>query len=131
MKHKSLVFLLLAVIILNSFTIQKNEPGQDTYETYCIACHQANGKGTLGINPPLVDSDWVSGDKTRLIKTVILGLNEPQIINGVIYNNAMPAHDYLEDTELANLLTFVRKKYGEMPDSVTVAEVKSVRESLK
>ncbi len=131
MKLKNLVVVLVAAIISYSFTIQNNEPGQETYETYCVACHQADGQGQVGINPPLVGSEWVTGDKIRLIKTVMLGLNEPQIINGIKYNNAMPTHDYLEDAELANVITFVRKKYGLMPDSISIADIKTVRESLK
>ena len=131
----ALLFVLSAILM--SFTTGHsgkqtiNEPGKETYETFCIACHQADGKGQIGINPPLVGSDWVKGDKAVLIKTVMAGLTEPIEVNGVKYKNAMPAHDYLEDADLAQLLTYVRHKFGETTDSVTVAEVKIVRENLK
>ncbi len=128
-------FLFLVLFVSLSFTdkniTQNNEPGKETYETFCIACHQADGKGQPGVNPPLVGSDWVKGDKTRLIKTVLQGLNEPIQVDGIKYTNAMPAHDFLEDADLAQLLTYVRNKFGELPDSVTIDEVKKVRDSLK
>jgi mono/diheme cytochrome c family protein len=139
MKYQFL-FLFLILIVSLSFTniyeersIEKSElfDGKETYETFCIACHQADGKGQIGVNPPLVGSDWVKGDKSKFIKTVLQGLTEPIEVNGVKYNNAMPAFDYIEDAELATLLTFVRNKFGETTDSVTVAEVKSVRDSIK
>ena len=136
MKSK-ILFLFLIVFVSLSFTNKYEEKstelsdGKETYETFCVACHQADGKGQIGINPPLVGSDWVKGDKTKLIKTVMFGLTEPIEVNGIKYTNAMPSFDYIEDNELASLLTFVRNKFGEMPDSVTVAEVKSVRDNLK
>lgn len=129
--------LFLTLLISLSFTNryeyinQNSNPGKETYETFCIACHQADGKGQPGVNPPLVGSEWVNGDKTRLIKTVMQGLNEPIVINGFKYTNAMPAHDFLEDNDLAQLLTYVRNKFGETTDSVTVDDVKKVRDSLK
>jgi mono/diheme cytochrome c family protein len=107
------------------------EPGKESYDTYCIACHQADGKGQKGVNPPLAGSSWVKGDVNVLIKTVLQGLTTPLEIEGVKYTNAMPSFDYLEDAEMANLLTYVRKNFGQMPDSVTVAQVKIVRDSLK
>lgn len=134
------LFLFLILIVSLSFTNKYEEKshknstffdGKETYETFCIACHQADGKGQIGVNPPLVGSDWVKDDKSKLIKTVLQGLTEPIEVNGVKYNNAMPAFDYIEDAELATLLTFVRNKFGGMTDSVTVAEVKLVRELLK
>ena len=130
----ALLFVLSAILM--SFTnstngkLTLNEPGKETYETFCISCHQADGKGQVGINPPLVGSDWVKGDKSMLIKTVMAGLTEPIEVNGVKYKNAMPAHDFLEDADLAQLLTYIRHKFGETTDSVTVVEVKAVRDSL-
>lgn len=131
------VAIIALLIVTTSFTVKYNQnypqnvPGKETYETFCIACHQADGKGQPGVNPPLVGSEWVNGDKNRLIKTVLQGLNEPIEVNGVKYTNAMPAHDFLEDADLAQLLTYVRNKFGELSDSVTVDEVKKVRDSLK
>jgi mono/diheme cytochrome c family protein len=135
-KYVSVAFIVF-LFVNSSFIVAykknyfQNEPGKETYETFCIACHQADGKGQPGVNPPLVGSDWVKGDKTRLIKAVMQGLNEPIEVNGIKYNNAMPAHDYLEDANLAQLLTYVRNQFGQTTDSVTVAEIKIVRESLK
>ena len=57
------------------------DSGKDIYQKLapgggmCVTCHMPNGLGnkTAGI-PPLAGSDWVLGDKERLIKISIHGL---------------------------------------------------------
>ena len=48
--------------------------GEKVYQTYCTACHQANGQGLAGAFPPLAGSDYLLADKNRAISTVIGGL---------------------------------------------------------
>ena len=53
----------------------------------CFTCHQPTGLGMRTIL--LTGSDWVLGDKTRLIKISIHGLMGEIESNGVKYNNVM------------------------------------------
>jgi mono/diheme cytochrome c family protein len=101
--------------------------GQNIYEQYCLSCHQADGTGVPGLNPPLKQSDWVTGDKTRLINVILNGLQEEIEINGETYNNVMPAHDFLSDKEISDVLTFIRSSFSNKADPITVEEVKKVR----
>lgn len=101
-------------------------PGQAVYEQYCLACHQANGSGVPNLNPPLRGTDWVLGDKTRLINVLLKGL-QGQEIEGEVYDNAMPAHDFLDDTKIADVLTYIRSNFGNKANAVTADEVKAVR----
>lgn len=101
-------------------------PGQAIYEQYCLACHQANGSGVPNLNPPLRGTDWVLGDKTRLINVLLKGL-QGQEIEGEVYDNAMPAHDFLNDTQIADVLTYIRSNFGNKADAVKADEVKAVR----
>ena len=55
----------------------------------CFTCHQPNGEGMAGQFPPLAGSDWVLGDKERLIKISMYGLMGEIEVNGVKYNNVM------------------------------------------
>ena len=48
--------------------------GKSVYAQYCLTCHQADGLGVDGLNPPLVKTDYVLGDKTRLVKVLLNGL---------------------------------------------------------
>lgn len=101
-------------------------PGQAIYEQHCLACHQANGSGVPNLNPPLRGTDWVMGDKIRLINVLLKGL-QGQEIDGEFYDNAMPAHDFLDDAKIAGVLTYIRGNFGNKADAVTADEVKAVR----
>ena len=101
--------------------------GKTVYDANCRACHQAKGGGAPGMIPPLHGTEWVTGDKTRLINVVLKGLSEKIEINGRSFQNAMPAIATLSDQEIADVLTFVRNNFGNKSDAVTVDEVKKVR----
>ena len=101
--------------------------GKLVYDAYCKACHMDNGKGVPGMNPPLVETDWVLGDKTRLIKVVLNGLSDPIEINGEIYQNAMASFSFLSDQQIADVLTYIRQSFGNDAEAVSIAEVKEVR----
>ncbi|MVM29536.1 c-type cytochrome [Spirosoma sp. HMF4905] len=101
-------------------------PGQLIYEQNCLTCHQANGSGVPNLNPPLRGTDWVLGDKTRLINVLLKGL-QGQEIEGDMYDNAMPAHDFLTDVQIADVLTYIRSSFGNKADAITADEVKIAR----
>ena len=102
--------------------------GSQVYFTYCSTCHQNNGEGDGNRFPPLVQSEWVNGDKNKLIGVILNGLEGPVNIRGKGYNNTMPAHNFLSDHDIAQVLTYIRKTFNNNDDSVTVAQVKSVRD---
>src|SRR5688500_16055671 len=75
--------------------------GEYIYNTYCVSCHQKDGKGDGTMFPPLDSSEWVNGDKKRLIGILLNGLEQPITVNGKVFNNVMPKHDFLTDEKLA------------------------------
>ena len=101
--------------------------GKVVYTTYCLPCHQADGGGTPNMNPPLIKTTYVTGDKTRLIKILLNGFNEEVEIDGATYSNPMPQHNFLSDEDIANVLTFVRSSFGNKVSAVNQGEVKKVR----
>ena len=103
------------------------ENGKAVYNTYCLSCHMEDGGGVPGMNPPLRKTDWVNGDKERLIKVVLNGLSEDVEINGETYSNVMAPHDYLSDEDIASVLTFVRTNFENNSGAVSVEEVAAVR----
>lgn len=111
--------------------LQKNLPReQKLYNTFCGTCHQRNGKGARGRMPPLSGTDWVTGNKQRLITVVLQGMQGPLEINGESYNSVMPAHGFLKDEEIAMILTYIRKNFGNQASDVTKEEVEKVRRQL-
>ena len=106
--------------------------GANIYEMACLPCHQPEGKGLPGVYPPLAGSDWVRGDKDRLIKVLLHGLTGPVTVAGQKFGGdpasvPMPAMGGLTDEQIADVLSFVRGGFGQQAPPVTAAEVKAVR----
>jgi mono/diheme cytochrome c family protein len=101
--------------------------GKTVYNKSCLSCHQADGAGVQRLNPPLIKTDYVLGEKKRLINIVLNGFNEDVEINGEYYNNAMPPHSFLTDQEIADVLTYVRNSFGNKAAAVEVSEVTALR----
>lgn len=105
--------------------------GKVVYTTYCLSCHQVDGGGVPNMNPPLIKTSYVLGDKAKLINVLLKGLNEETEINGNTYSNPMPSHDFLSDDDIAHVLSFVRNSFGNKASLVTAAEVKKQRAAAK
>jgi mono/diheme cytochrome c family protein len=101
--------------------------GKKVYTNTCLACHMADGSGVQNLNPPLIKTTYVLGDKTALIKIVLNGFDEDVQINGKSYSNTMTPHSDLSDQQIADVLTYVRNSFGNKASAVTVAEVAHAR----
>jgi aldose sugar dehydrogenase len=104
--------------------------GQKLYIQNCLACHNPEGTGATDLYPPLAKSDWVNGDKSRLIRTMLLGLSEPIEVNGATYNQEMPAYAHLSDQEIAEILTYIKNSFGNQSGAVIAGEVYVERQSI-
>src|SRR5680860_315466 len=62
-KRRMLTHIKTPDKIKDNLAIGMAAGGQKIYNIYCISCHQADGKGDGNRYPPLVESDWVTGDK--------------------------------------------------------------------
>lgn len=106
---------------------QAMERGKRVYTQVCLACHQANGEGVVQAFPPLAKSDYLMADKKRAISVVLNGLSGPIEVNGQKYNSLMPKLT-LDDADVAAVLTYVRKSFGNnAKDDVTIEEVAAER----
>ena len=102
--------------------------GMQLYTSRCASCHQFNGLGMGAEFPPLTGTEWVTGDKGRLIRLVLGGLSGEIEVNGVVYEGAMPPWGgFLDDEQIATLLTYIRSSWGNDASSVSVEEVGRVR----
>jgi glucose/arabinose dehydrogenase len=110
---------------------QEFAAGQTLYVRHCQVCHGPEGQGSVDMYPPLANTDWVTGDKTRLIRTILLGLSEPIEVNGEMYNQEMPAFQHLSDQEVADILTYIRNSFGNSAGAVIPGEVFEERKSLE
>ena len=102
--------------------------GEEVFSQYCVVCHMKDGAGIPGLNPPLIKTEWVNGDKSQLIKIILNGSQGGQYpVNGEVYPGAMTPHDFLSNKQIAGLLTYVRSNFENSADAVTPEEVAEVR----
>ena len=101
--------------------------GKAVYDTVCLACHQADGKGLPGAFPPLAGSDYLLGGKERAVGVVLRGLQGEIVVNGVKYNSVMPAMTQLSDKEIADVVTFALNTWGNQGGAVSTSLVAAER----
>ena len=122
-----LIIALLSVSCMSFAQKKKADLGQKIYTQYCLACHQEDGSGVPNMNPPLRKSDWVVGDKTKLINVILKGLDEEIEVNGDSYRGIMASHSFLTDKQIADVLTFIRSNFENKADAIKPEEVKALR----
>ncbi len=106
-------------------------PGEEAFRKNCLTCHQADGSGVPGMYPPLNNSEKIKGPPEGIIKVILYGLKGPAVINGETYTQLMPAQSLLNDSTIAVLVNYVKKRWGGGESAVTAGEVKKIRASGK
>ena len=94
--------------------------GQEIYNNLCIACHQADGRGREKIAPTLVNGRYSTGDPSVATRIVLAGKEGPV---GLM----PPLGVSLSDEQIAAVLTYVRREWGNTASPVAPADVKEVR----
>lgn len=113
--------LLLAVgsVSAGSCRAQDAEAGHALFIRKCSACHQATGLGVKGAFPALKGDVLVQGDPGIAVATVLKG------------RGGMPTFaSVLKDTEIADILTYVRGAWGNAASAITSDFVAEVRQGI-
>ncbi|HNP22791.1 MAG TPA: cytochrome c [Panacibacter sp.] len=130
----------ISVLVVSTFcyivfaqTVSKDQMqrGKTVFETYCLTCHQEDGTGVPKLNPPLIKTSYVTGDKRKIITWVLSGTTEKIEIDGEYYSNNMPPQNYLKDQEIADVLTYIRNSFGNKSSAISATDVKNVRATMK
>ncbi|WP_232239915.1 c-type cytochrome [Pseudomonas alkylphenolica] len=100
------------------------------YTQFCSDCHRTDGAGVPGMFPPLAGNPSVaSRDPTSLLHITLTGWKSAQTAtHSRVFS--MPGFDRLADQEIAEILSFVRSRWGNNSSAVTPAQVKKLRDSL-
>ncbi len=99
---------------------QRFAAGQEVYRNICQACHQPDGRGQDRVAPTLIGSP--------------LALAPPEIAARILLNGKEgpvglmpPVGSVLTDDQIAGVLTYVRREWGQSGSPVDPATVKTVR----
>jgi mono/diheme cytochrome c family protein/glucose/arabinose dehydrogenase len=95
------------------------QAGRSLYDSLCIACHKENGRGGEKVAKSLVGSDRVVGDAGIPIRIVLAGME------GDV--GLMPPLGALSDEEIASVLTYVRREWGNGASAVSPESVREIR----
>jgi len=112
--------------------------GLALYNTYCSTCHGQDGMGRDNLAPPIMQSEYVNGNKDHLILLMLHGLQGPVTVNGKTYtmNAVMPGikdNPQLGDKEIAEIVVFVRNSFSFANpfEANTLDRIKELREQTK
>lgn len=105
---------------LTSDEQQRFDAGREVYRNVCQACHQPDGRGQERVAPSLVGS--------------ALALAAPDIPARVLLNGKEgpiglmpPVGSVLDDDQIAGVLTYIRREWGQTGTPVDPGQVKAVR----
>lgn len=123
----------------NAKILEKELPkGVALFKGTCQTCHGQDGNGIKSLAPPLNNSDWVKGDKNKLIPIVLYGLTGPIMVSGTLYtapeiNGDMPGignDAAISDEEIAQVVSYIRKSWNNNSEKVSALEVSNTRKKF-
>lgn len=106
--------------------------GRQHYLSTCSGCHGNDGAGVSRLGPPLVNSEWVTGDEKQLSLIILHGMEGPVEVNGKVYDvpeilPVMPAHSTLDDATISSIITYIRNEWGNDAGTVSRSFVGKAR----
>jgi mono/diheme cytochrome c family protein/glucose/arabinose dehydrogenase len=110
----------IAVAPLTADEQQRFEKGRDIYRNICQGCHQPDGRGQDRLAPPLVGSTLALARADIPARILLSGKEGP---TGLM----PPIGSTIEDEQIASVLTYVRREWGQTGDPVSAAAVAEVR----
>jgi mono/diheme cytochrome c family protein len=99
---------------------QRFAAGKQIYESICLACHQADGRGLERVAPSLVGSSFALGPPAITARIL---LNGKEGTVGLM----PPLGAALDDEQIAAVLTYVRREWGHTASPVEPATVNATR----
>jgi mono/diheme cytochrome c family protein len=98
------------------------DAGQNVYNSLCVACHQADGRGMENLAPGLVGSPFVVGNPEVAARILLQG-KEGKV--GLM----PPLGTTLSDEQVAAVLTYTRRSWGHGAPVVDAAAVAATRKA--
>jgi mono/diheme cytochrome c family protein len=99
---------------------QRFDRGREIYRSVCVGCHQPDGRGLERVAPSLVGSPFALAAAEIPIRIL---MNGKEGATGLM----PPLGAALDDEQIASVLTYVRREWGQDADPIEAATVKTVR----
>ncbi|WP_314385159.1 c-type cytochrome [Pseudomonas brenneri] len=100
------------------------------YMQFCSDCHRSDGAGVKGLFPALAgNAGVVASNPTSLLHITLTGWETAETAaHPRVYT--MPGFARLGNNEVAEILTFVRTRWGNEGSPISTAQVKKMRDQL-
>ena len=109
----------------------RERPGAGVYNGFCAKCHGAEGTGKSGKFPALAGNPAVMlPDPASMIRLLIEGGTAPRTVQNPTPEKMPPFDGKLRDTDIADVLTYIRASWGNGAGPVTVRRVARAHASL-
>ncbi len=113
--------------------------GAAIFQSVCQTCHGSDGNGIKSLAPPLNNSEWVTGNKNKLIPIVLFGLTGPIKIGDKLYespeiNGDMPGigqNSEFSDEDIAQVLNYVRNSWNNKAPNIMAKDISAIKEKYK
>lgn len=116
---------------LGLISVLSAQEGAKIYQTYCVACHGAQGEGRKGAAPALSQSSWVNGDPKIITKVLLHGVQGKMSMHGEDFELYMPAQTLLNDRKIADVASYVRSHWGNKAPAISEEFVQETRAQTK
>jgi mono/diheme cytochrome c family protein len=106
--------------------------GAVLYQVNCAACHSAGGKGDRVLFPPLAGNAVVNQSSPETLARAVLAGSKGAATAKAPTGAAMPSFAWkLNDSQVADILTYVRNNWGNAAPAVDAGAVGKIRASLR
>ena len=116
-----------AVLALPGCFSNNRHQGPKLYAQACAGCHGDAGQGLGRLIPPLAGADYLRTHRDELPCMLRRGVHGPMTVNGILYNQVMPAARVddreLSPARLTNLLNYIENNWGNHAPPRTIQEV--------
>ncbi|MEM9023087.1 MAG: cytochrome c, partial [Bacteroidota bacterium] len=124
----ALIACLALVATLAQSCYQRTSQGEQLYTNHCANCHGSQGEGLQQLIPPLAGADFLEQQPEKLACIIRYGQETPMMVNGVRYDQPMPANLELTDLQVVNLVNYIRKEWG---NDLSFRSADLIREDLR
>ncbi len=106
------------------------QPGATIYTSTCASCHGFDAKGFGPYTPALAGNPIVLDNDPSSLVNLVLNGSTPLVVKGTPDPYRMPQF-WLQysDQEIADVVTFIRNRWGNQAPAVTAAEVAKLRKT--
>jgi mono/diheme cytochrome c family protein len=106
----------------------ENAAGAKVYENYCAQCHGKSGEGVDNVYPALAGNRAVVMNNTNNLVLILLRGAYGPSTTGKPQPFGMPPYQFtLSSLEVANVLSFIRNRWGNYAPPVTEFDIDKIR----